>query len=135
MDVAFALRAHRVGVTGHAGLARYLRSFQARFGEHRHPAQQKVRRLESLAGADEGSNRRCDHTEHALAREGVSKGLLHQTEAATGIVVGDSFGADAPTCSRRIMIAQVLADARQRVNRRHAEIPQALRLADAGQFQ
>ena len=61
VDVALALGSHRMGVAGDARLARDPRPARARFGEHRHPAQQQVGRGEPLARAHEGTQRRADH--------------------------------------------------------------------------
>ena len=58
-----------------------LRPLRAGLGQHRHPAEQQVRRLEALARADEGAQRAP-----TLARcpcgTGVAHRLLDQPEAA-----------------------------------------------------
>ena len=67
-------------------------------------------------------------------REDIQR-LLHETEAPAPVVEGDPPGADRPPRPRRIMVAQILADARQGMAHRDAQLLQALRLADARQFQ
>src|SRR5262249_34124487 len=56
-------------------------------------------------------------------------------QPAAGVVVGVAPGADRPARARRIMIAQVLADAGQRLTDLDAERLQALGLADARQLE
>ena len=102
VDVPPALRPHRMRVAGHAGLAGDARPLRARLGQHRHPAQQQVGRLEPFARADEGADRRADHGQQAVAEQRVAQGLLHQAEPAAAIVEGDAFGADRPSaCAAR----------------------------------
>ena len=57
---------------------------------------------------------------------------MHQTEAAPPIVEGDALFADQPAGARHVMVAEVFADAGQRVAHLDAEIAQAFGLADAG---
>jgi choline dehydrogenase len=59
-------------------------------------------------------------------------GIGHQTETAPTIVEGDALFADQPAGARHVMVAEVFADAGQRVAHLDAEIAQAFGLADAG---
>src|SRR4029453_3824208 len=83
----------------------------------------------------EGADRRADHGQKAVAEQGIAQGLLHQTEAAAAVVEGDALGTDGPARARGIVVAQVLADARQGMTDVDAERAQAVGLADAGQLQ
>ncbi|HXC89851.1 MAG TPA: hypothetical protein VNV18_06760 [Stellaceae bacterium] len=60
---------------------------------------------------------------------------MRQAEATQAIVEGDALFADQPAGTRHVMVAEVFADAGQRVAHLDAEIAQAFGLADAGQFQ
>jgi hypothetical protein len=51
------------------------------------------------------------------------------------IVEGEPSAADSPPGPRCIMVSQVLADAGEFVTHLDAKTPQAIGLADAGQFQ
>ena len=135
MDVALALGPHRMGVAGDARLPRDPRAARPRLGEHRHPAQQQVGRVEPLARAHEGAQRCADHGQETVAVQRPAQRLVHQAEPAAAIVEGDAALADGPSRARRIVLAQVLADARQSVAHLDAERAQPLRLTDARQFE
>ena len=100
VDVPPALRPHRMCVTGHAGLAGDARSPGARLGQHRHPAQQQVGRLQPFARADEGADRRGDHAEQPAPGERVAQGLTDHAEAAAAVVEGER-----PSCRSPIVCA------------------------------
>jgi hypothetical protein len=70
--------------------------------------------------------------QHALPEQRVAHRLMHQTETAPTIVEGDALFADQPAGARHVMVAEVFADAGQRVAHLDAEIAQAFGLADAG---
>jgi len=55
-------------------------------------------------------------------------GIGHQTETAPTIVEGDALFADQPAGARHVMVAEVFADAGQRVAHLDAEIAQAFGL-------
>ena len=124
-----------MGVAGDAGLARDARPARAGLGEHRHPAQQQVRRGEALARTHEGTQGGAHHGQETILPEGPAQRLVDEPEAAAAIVEGHALAADGPARSRRIMVAQVLADARQRMADLEAECAQPVRLADARQFE
>ena len=135
VDRALALGPHRMGVAGDARLARDVRPLRTGLGEHRHPAEQQVGRLEPCARAHEGAHRRPHAGEQAAARDGIVQRLAHQPQPARGVVVGVALGTDQPAGARRVMVAQVLADAGQRAAHLDAERLQPLGLADARQLE
>ena len=67
----------------------------------------------------------------ALPQYRVAHRLTHQPQNMQPIVEADALFADQPAGARYVMIAQVLADARQLMAHLDAETAQALRLADA----
>ena len=85
-------------------------------------------RTKARIGAATAPSRPC-------AGERVAQRLAHEAEPAGRVVVGEAPGADRPARARRIVVAQVLADARQGVAHLDAELLQALRLADARQLE
>src|SRR5438067_11969304 len=88
------------------------------------------RRAEIIVLSAQGLSAR--HCQQALPGQRVPQHLVRQAEAAAPIVEGDAFFANQPAGARNVMVAQVLADAGQRVAHLDAEIAQAFGLADAG---
>src|ERR1700720_2648275 len=115
MNLSLALRPHRVGIEGYARLAGNPRASLAGFGQHRDPAQHQVRRLQALARAHERSDRGARHGQHALPEQRIAHRLMHQTDAAPPIVEGDALFADQPAGARHVMVAEVFADAGERM--------------------
>ena len=135
VDMPLAFRPHRVGVAGHAGLAGQFGALWAGLDEHRHPAEQQVGCVQPFAGADEGADRGSHHAEHAAVEQSEIQRLPNQAEAPAPVVEGDTFRADRPPGPRRVVVTQVLADARQGMSQFDAEVAQPFRLANARQFQ
>ena len=67
--------------------------------------------------------------------ERVAQRLADQAEPAAAVVEGVALRADRPAGARRIVVAQVLADAGQRLAHLDPEAAQPLRLADARQLE
>ena len=132
MDVAGAFRAHRVGVTGHAGLLGNLRSG---YGQHWDPAEQEIRRLQPFARTYESAQRRRDRAKHTFAGRQVTQDLVDEAETAAAIVVGIALGLDRPARARCEMIAQIFTDPGQCLPNFYTEPLQQFRLTDAGQFE
>src|SRR5262249_384763 len=94
-----------------------------------------IGRLESGPGAEVHADRHRGCGEEALAPQRILQRLTRQAPAARVVVEGEVVRRDREFYARRIVIAQVLADALQLMHRRNAERTQETGLPDAGELQ
>src|ERR1700686_5387092 len=133
MNAAGAFRAQDVHDRGDTGIFRQLKILADQEGN---PRDRGVRRIQPAAGANISTDRRRRQAKQPLVGEGVFQRLPTQAEAARLIVVGHTEREwDGPFHARRVMVAQVLANAVELVANLDADTFEQGRLADTRQLQ
>ena len=130
-----AFRTQHIDVHGNAAALRDTPFPIDHFIEEWQHRNRRIRGFQPFARAEIHANGHSSAGKEAITEKRVFRGFSYQAPAARIVIEGGVAGDDFEFHARRVMIAQILPNAFQRMHRRNAMGAEQIRLANARQFQ